>query len=238
MNDKKINAQLSKRLLSIAQLVREDTELIDIGTDHGYLPVSLVLSGKIKNAVAADIAEGPLSKAKKYIAQNGLSHKIKTVLSNGFQNVSIDSSCCDAIIAGMGGELIAEIIGTEPRLKDGRIRLILQPMTKAEYLRKFLSDNGFLIDFERLADEKKIYQIICCHYIGKSYSLSDSELLLGKLECIVKNSVFKKFLTEKYDLLQKIAFGKSLAGLDTEYENNLLNCIDRMMIEYECKTVI
>lgn len=237
MNDKKAKSDLSKRLSCIAQLVRKDTELIDIGTDHGYLPVSLVLSGKVKKAIAADVAVGPLSKAKKYIEENNLSDRIETVLSDGFENIRLEPNC-DAVISGMGGELIAKIIKKEPRLKNESINLILQPMTKADYLREYLSESGFWIYSEKLAYEKKIYQIICCRYTGESYKLSDFELLLGRDGCILPDDVFKCFLIEKRDLLKKTASGKNKAGLDTEYENKMIGFIERKIFEYECEAII
>ena len=52
--------KLSKRLRALSDLVTEGCVLADIGTDHGYLPIYLVLTGKIKRAFAMDIGTGPL----------------------------------------------------------------------------------------------------------------------------------------------------------------------------------
>ena len=73
-----------ERLALCASFVREGAAVADIGTDHAYLPVWLVRSGKIPSAVAADLREGPLANAQANIERNGVSDRIKTVLSDGF----------------------------------------------------------------------------------------------------------------------------------------------------------
>jgi tRNA (adenine22-N1)-methyltransferase len=120
--------KLTPRLALIASKVRKSTVVCDIGTDHAYLPVYFVNSGISLFAIAADIKVGPLQKAKQTIEKYNAADKVKTILSNGFLEID-KTSFQDAIIAGMGGELIAEIIENAPFLKDGDRTLILQPMT-------------------------------------------------------------------------------------------------------------
>ena len=64
---------LETRLAHLAAMVDENTRLADIGTDHAYLPIDLVKSGKIDFAIASDVAEGPLDNAKTDILAAGLS---------------------------------------------------------------------------------------------------------------------------------------------------------------------
>ena len=98
---------LDQRLLTVARLVRQGAYLADIGTDHGYLPVYLVQTGRISRAIAADINENPLKQAVSAISAHGLDRQIKTVLSDGLKQV--DDHVEDIVIAGMGGELIGSI---------------------------------------------------------------------------------------------------------------------------------
>ena len=52
--------KLSERMLHLADMVRQGAVLADVGTDHGYIPIYLVESGRICRAFAMDIKEGPL----------------------------------------------------------------------------------------------------------------------------------------------------------------------------------
>ena len=110
MNETKIPGA---RLLAVSRSVRNGVTLYDIGTDHAYLPIFLVNEGRTADAYACDVSEGPLSSAERNIASAGLSDRIKTVLSDGLSAVGIVYPC-DIVIAGMGGELVASIIGAKP----------------------------------------------------------------------------------------------------------------------------
>ena len=135
MNSEKRDFSIDERLSLCASFVRPGTRLADIGTDHGYLPIRLSLDGKIESAVAADIRVKPLKSAESNIQKYGVTN-IKTVLSDGLQNISPEDAY-DIVIAGMGGELIAAIIENTPWICEGNRRLILQPMTRADSLRSF-----------------------------------------------------------------------------------------------------
>ena len=123
------------RLLSAAKFVRQGAYVCDVGTDHAYLPVYLVLTGRAARALASDINKGPVMRAKKSVIKYGVSDKIDVALSNGLAGAE-SYPVTDIIIAGMGGELIASIIDAAPWTKNTSIRLVLQPMTHSEILRK------------------------------------------------------------------------------------------------------
>jgi len=151
--------KLTPRLLKIAQLVRSGKRVCDIGTDHAYLPVYLIENGICPSCVAADVAKGPLKSAEKTIEGCNLTDKISTVLSDGFDNVSPDSFD-DCVIAGMGGELIADIIERADFLKDNNRKLILQPMSSIFEMRYYLYHNGFTITDAHIAAEgHRLYYI-------------------------------------------------------------------------------
>ena len=149
--------ELSPRLYSVADLVPEGAVLADIGTDHGLLRVYLLQRGRIKAAVAADLREGPLSKAKENAVKYGLTEKMKFVLCDGLSRISPDDA--DTIsIAGMGGETISSILSAAPWTKFSHHKLILQPMTSVYDLRDFLSKNGYTIKMEYLnREDRRIY---------------------------------------------------------------------------------
>ncbi len=170
--------KLGERLYKCAEFVREGKKVADIGTDHGYLPIWLVKSGKNSFVTASDVSEGPLSScalnAKKYNVE------INTVLSNGFENID-ENDVDDCVIAGLGGEMIAQIIDRAQWLKNPQKHLILQPMTMPEKLRKYLFSKGFSIQKEELVlDEGRIYSVMLVKYEEKEHSLLEE--YMGQIE--------------------------------------------------------
>lgn len=172
--------KLSKRLNAVASLVKPGSEIADVGTDHGYIPVFLCESGIIKSAVASDINEGPLSSCEALVKQEGLEERISTRLSNG-----LDELCSNefdtVIIAGMGGELIADILSRCDYISSKHI--ILNPMTHPELARKFLYDNGFEIvnDFI-VKDGHHHYSVFDAVYTGEMIPKTRVDYFLGNIK--------------------------------------------------------
>ena len=160
-------------------MVRTDSRLADIGTDHAYLPAALILDGRVPSAVAADLRKGPLENAEATVRSCGISDKVQLRLSDGLRFVMPDEAD-DIVIAGMGGILIAEFLEAAPWVKDKTKRLILQPQSHSEDVRKYLFENGFEI-FEESAcfEDGKVYICMCAEYTGKISKHSDAEILLG-----------------------------------------------------------
>lgn len=150
--------ELTPRLKAIAQQVPLGARLADVGTDHGYLPVWLLLNGRINEAVATDLRKGPLERARNTARQYGQSAKISFRLCDGLIGVESDEADT-VVIAGMGGETIAAILKAAPWTKQGKL-LILQPMTGIPYLRQWLQSNGYAIVEEKIVREgKRLYSI-------------------------------------------------------------------------------
>lgn len=172
--------KLSLRLSSVAALVKQDAAIADIGTDHGYIPVYLAENNIIKSAVASDINEGPLNSCKNLVKKCSLENVIKTTLSNGLD--SLDENDFDTIIiAGMGGELIADILSRHSYVKEKH--LILQPMTHPECVRKFLFDNGFEIENDLVVpDGKHHYNVLDAYYTGKITDKCRVDYFLGNIK--------------------------------------------------------
>ena len=169
---------LSPRLTAVASLVKKDSRIADIGTDHGYVPVYLYKSGVIKGAVAADVNPQPLSSCQSLVEQEGVGDAVKTRLSDGLKN--IDSSEFDTvIIAGMGGELISQILSNAD-LRDKHI--ILNPMTHPEHARRYLYDNGYTIDKDFIVkDGRHYYSVFDAYYTGETVKRSQADYYLGNI---------------------------------------------------------
>ncbi len=194
--------KLDSRLLAVANLVRENKTLADIGTDHAYLPVYLVENGVINKAIAADLRVGPLENAKESVVSYGLSDKIELRLSDGLDNFK-ENEVEEIVVAGMGGLLISEFIERTEWLKNENIHLILQPMTHAEELRKVLFDNGFIMDKEVIAkDGDKIYIIFSAYYYGDATAYTDLDLIVGKLP-YNDDDLSREYLAHLFDKYNK-----------------------------------
>lgn len=155
--------ELTPRLSGLAALVPFGTRLADIGTDHGKLPISLLLSGQITAAIGSDVREGPLSHAARNAAAYGVALPLR--LASGLSAIQPEE--CDTIsIAGMGGETIAEIISAAPWTNSGNHLLLLQPMTMVAFLRQWLWANGYQITQETLCQEEKRWYVILSVYGG------------------------------------------------------------------------
>ena len=153
--------QLDARLRACAGLVRRGSTVADIGTDHALLPAFLRLNGWT-DIIATDIKPGPLEAARRTLERYGITD-VSLILSDGFANVLPRD---DVIIAGMGGEMIARILGGCV-YKNADTRFILQPMTRQQVLRDWLGENNYEIITETAAQcVKKTYTIIYAQYVG------------------------------------------------------------------------
>ena len=143
---------LTPRLACMASLVPQGARLADIGTDHGKLPISLLLSGHITQAIGSDIRSGPLAHAECNAAEHGAALSLR--LAPGLEAVRPEE--CDTVtIAGMGGQTIAEILAAAPWTAKGEHLLLLQPMTMVYELRQWLYAHGYAIERETLCREDR-----------------------------------------------------------------------------------
>lgn len=211
---------LDKRLELCASFVRDGVKIADIGTDHAYLPIWLMLNGKIESALACDINEGPLQSGRADVVRYNLADKITLRLSDGLKNVK-ETEADDIIIAGMGGELIARIISSCDWAKNKEKRFILQPMTKCEVLISYLYESGFEILCQKACEcDKKHYTVMVVQYTGKCETVSRSFLYTGKLD--VEDEQAKVYLSHIISHLQKRARGdESLNDVIDEIKGRL-----------------
>lgn len=169
--------ELSPRLLAIAQNVPLGSRLADVGTDHGYLPVWLLLNQRIERAIASDLRPGPLDRARETAQQYGQSERISFRLCDGLSGISQDEADTIAI-AGMGGETIAAILEAAPWTRQNR-RLLLQPMTGAPELRLWLQRHQYRILSEEIIREGKRLYSIWSVTGGDMPEMSPAELWAG-----------------------------------------------------------
>lgn len=181
---------LSQRLERVAAHIPPGARLADIGSDHGFLPVVLVLRGAIEAAVAGEAAAGPCESARRNVRRNGLDARISVRLANGLAAIESDDRIDTISLSGMGGETIVEILEAgKARLQDGQ-RLVLQPNGGEQPLRQWLMDNGYRIVSEEVLRENRFdYEIIVAEQ-ADSVRYSPQELLFGPLLMREKSAAF------------------------------------------------
>ena len=178
-----------------------------MGTDHGRLALQLVLSEKCPFVYATDIKEEPLAKAKKLAARFNVQDKMICKLTNGLQGI-LPHEVDDAIIAGLGGETIAEIIADTPWLKDKAKRLILVPAGKPELLRDYLYKNGFSIEEEVAAEAKgRIYTAMRAMYTGTPQKFTAKNIYIGKLT-EVKTDLARQYIKKVLSIITEERKGR------------------------------
>lgn len=152
---------ISKRLEMVASFVPQGAVLLDVGSDHAYLPIELVEKGHIERAIAGEVVVGPYQSAVKNVENNGLSDKIQVRLANGLAAFEESDQVSVITIAGMGGRLIASILEEGFDKLANVDRLILQPNNREDDLRSWLQDHGFQIVAESILEEAcKFYEIL------------------------------------------------------------------------------
>ena len=206
------------RLQSAITYIKRGGRIADIGTDHAYLPIYLVKEGLVSSAVAADINLGPILSARANIEAAGLSGLIDTVQTDGLHGIE-GYSPDDVLIFGMGGELIVKILEEAPWIRNASVGLILQPMSRAKILRRWLCENGFAILGESITEAGKLYQTIYAKYDGVGSEYNDEELLIGRLNIEQRPPLLEKFVRHELSVCEKIYKGKQMAeGTDVSEE--------------------
>ena len=207
-----MNLMLTPRLINVVSNIKGIT-VADIGTDHAYAPLYLVSEGICEKAIASDVKTGPVEIARANIAKYNLSDKIEVRMGSGLSILS-PGETEDIIIAGMGGELIIEIIKANEDVARSS-RLILQPMNSQYELRHFLIENNFMIENEDISVEGfKVYNLIVAKS-GKGEIFEKD--IYYHLPPYLKNNKNYKALYDK----KKREFTRVIEGLENSKEPDL-----------------
>lgn len=192
--------ELSPRLQLLADWVPTGAKLADVGTDHAYLPVWLVLQGRIDFAIASDLRKGPLERAKQAGQLYGVGEKVSFRLCAGLEGITpyeVDT----VAIAGMGGETIVQILQAAPWTKEPPATLLLQPMSRSETLRQYLMEHGYAIVREQLvADRGVVYPVL-------EVRPGKMDLTLGQIYCgygLENDPLAERYIIEKILQLQRM----------------------------------
>lgn len=222
---------LSKRLQNVADMVTKGYIVADIGTDHGYVPIYLIKNGIVPKAYAMDINEGPLKIADKNIRLEGLQDKITTVLSDGMNEMTSEMAE-SVVIAGMGGDLITDILNRGKNIK-GIKELVLSPHKRVDIVRKYLLDNNWKITGENMViDNNKYYTILKAVPEREESEYDETEIMYGRLLLLKKNPILKQYLEKENKMYEEVL--KKVKNSKNETKNSVMNNlkINRKGLEY------
>ena len=165
--------------------------MADIGSDHAALPIFCIANNLVPNVIITDINSGPLCRAKENVASANLEMVRFSFLQGDGLSPLRSREVGSAVIAGMGGELIASIIENEPEIASGIERFVLQPRSRSGDLRTRLWKAGYRIDSEHLAEENgRICEILC---VSKGYQEPYEDPDIPRAE----GALMRKFLDKR-----------------------------------------
>ena len=209
---------LSNRLKACCQFVRPGDRVADVGCDHGYLGIFLLLSGVARSVIAADVNTGPLDSARRNGEKYAVADRMTFCLSDGVSSLPRDFDCL--VCAGMGADTMISILSAAPWLKDSRYHFILQCQSKTPALRRYLTDQGYSIRRETLArDGKFIYPVMDIVYAPGTV-LSEAECYLSPGLLDSGSDLLIPYASRILDGLRKTAAGLSSMG-GPVYEDKL-----------------
>ncbi len=198
---------MTDRLEKIFALIPECERFADIGCDHGYIAEAMLKQGKAKKVIIADISAKCLEKAEQLLDENIKDGSAESVVSNGFDKVP---PCDTALIAGMGGEEICDIIS---RAKTLPASLILQPMKNCDKVRLCAVKSGYKIEKDFMFKSAGKYYDLMLLVKGKD-TLTQEEIEFGRDNLNGKNQDFKEFLQVKISRLNTYLKSEKLSNED------------------------
>lgn len=210
---------ISKRIRTIASLIQPHESVVDVGCDHGYLAIVLRQSGHTGKILGVDNKPGPLSHARANFAECGIDD-VPLLLSEGLEKVEEPYDVI--IMTGMGYNNIIHIMEKAPEyFKDSR--LIIQVNTFCDRMRRWLTENGYMITDEVIMKEYRWYEIICA--APGNQVLDENEIAFGPVLLREKSPVFEDCWRHKMEKKKRI-----LAGLPEDHP-------DREALESEIEKI-
>lgn len=186
---------MSKRFNILLSLIPDCRVFADVGCDHGYIAYEMLKNRKCDRVIASDISAECLQKAETLLRET-FPDKYTAVVSDGFENVG---NCDCALIAGMGGDTIADILAAAA----GRLPeyLVLQPMKNSQRVRRDLVS----LDYEILRDytfrDGKFYDVILAKKGGNETYTAD-DYVYGRDNLIEKSEDFVALVNSRIDELK------------------------------------
>lgn len=194
---------LSKRLMSVAQMVSPGLPCADIGCDHAYLSIYLVKNNISPKVIACDVNDGPIMKASENIKKENLSELIECRKADGLSGIST-GEVESVVISGMGGRLMMDIMHRGMNVLAAVKEVILEPQSEVEALRYFIRDNDFKIISESMVYEDGKYYPVMKLVHGKMDWIDRAYYRYGKILVREQNPILHMFLIRESEYLESL----------------------------------
>ena len=163
-----MSIKLSRRLQTIADQIPHGEVLCDVGCDHCYIPIYLLQESRIPGAIAMDISDGPLEKARNNLELSGLSDRIELRRSDGIKEIR-EGEAQTLLIAGMGGALTRSILDADQEKTHSFRTIVLEPQSEIFLVREYLLTHDLGIVHESFVeDQGKYYPVITAQPFAKT----------------------------------------------------------------------
>lgn len=213
---------MTDRLNKIFSVIEKCSVFADIGCDHGYMTKAMLDSGKCERAICSDVSAKCLEKAENLLSDYISQGRVKSVVSDGFDNVGF---CDVALIAGMGGEEICTIIERAPTLPE---RLVLQPMKNADKVRLCAVKQGYRIEKDFIFKSAGKFYVLISLVKGRD-SLTQDEVEFGRDNLKYPTAEFREFIKLRKDMIDKLIKSDALSD---QSRNQLI--LERKKLEELC----
>lgn len=194
------------RLEAVAGCVPRESIVADIGTDHAYLPVFLVLKGISPKVIAVEKSANNMVVARRNLERLGLGEKVELRVGEGLSVIDREDGVEALVIAGLGGITICHILQRGREKLDWFGCFILQPQGDVYALRRWLTAHNLCLTHERLVrDNNRFYEILVVQH-GKQQPVKDP-LLLEVGPCLVqgRDPLLPAYLEDKINRCRRIA---------------------------------
>lgn len=214
--------KLSDRMMMNVGLIPTDMRVADIGCDHGWVSIYLISQGRAKKVVAMDVASGPLERAREHVKNAGLENQIDIRLSDGAEKLIFGEDGqleVDVVLmAGIGGHLAIRLIENSLDKMKAAKCIVIQAQSDIDYVRKRVTELGFLIEAEDMVlEDGKYYNAMrIVPVMDKLAELSEVELQYGPVLIKKQHPVLLKYIDYKKSTYMKILDGLADSGNDQE----------------------
>ena len=205
---------ISNRLLKCAELIPACDTVADVGTDHGYLGIWLLQKGRCRRVIASDLRANPLDSARKNAALYAVDDRMTFLQSDGLREFN-PGSFQTLVLAGMGGDLISRILEEASWLEGDAYRLILQPQSAANDLRRFLGERLWSIDREVLVRDGHFLYSVLSVSPEKGRSLTPGEQYVSPALRREQDPLFPDYLARMIRALE-LTFSGITQSIDPE----------------------
>lgn len=210
---------LDERLTKVASYIKGKM-LVDIGSDHAYLPIYAVKNNFVQRAVCGEVVKGPFDSTVENIRFHDLTDKIEARLGSGLEIVSHDDNIDSITICGMGGPLIADILKNGFQNVKGMPRLVLQPNTHSYPVRKILVALGYsLIEETVIRNGHHFYEILVAEEGNAVYD--EKKLMFGPINLQKRETSFIQKLERELDHQKRILSNLEINSANQEKINEI-----------------